>query len=49
MEPPPPSLEALVRRRPGAPLTPAKSSLWLWIALLIVTIGVAMYCVGLRH
>jgi hypothetical protein len=49
MEPPPPSLEALVRKRPGAPLSSPKSSHWLWIALLIVSIGVAMYYVGLRH
>lgn len=49
MEPPPPSLEALVRRRPGAPLTPERGSRWLWIALLMVTIGAGMYYVGLRQ
>jgi hypothetical protein len=49
MEPPPPSLEALVRKRPGAPLAPAKGSQWVWIGLLIVTIGAAMYYLGLRQ
>ena len=48
MEPPPRSLEAMVRRRPGSPLAPAKSSRWLWIALLMVTIGALFYYVGLR-
>ena len=48
MEPPPASLEALVRRSPGSPLAPSKNSRWLWVALLIVGIGAAMYYVGLR-
>jgi hypothetical protein len=49
MEPPPPSLEALVRSRPGSPLTPTKSRHWLWIAVAIVIIGVGMYYVGLHR
>ena len=48
MEPPPASLEALVRRSPGSPLAPSKNSSWVWVALLIVGIGAAMYYVGLR-
>ena len=49
MEPPPASLEALVRRRPASSTTPERSSRWLWIGLLMVTIGVVMYYAGLRR
>jgi hypothetical protein len=48
MEPPPASLEALVRKRPASPATPERSSRWLWIGLLMVTLGLAMYYAGLR-
>ena len=48
MEPPPASLEALVRKRPAPPAAPERSSRWLWIGLLMVTLGVAMYYAGLR-
>ncbi len=49
MEPPPSSLEAMVRRRPGAPSAPERSARWPWIALLMLTIGVIMYYVGQRQ
>jgi len=49
MEPPPSSLEAMVRKHPGAPRPSAKRSPWLWLALLVVSIGVVMYYVGLRQ
>lgn len=48
MEPPPSSLEAMVRKQPGLPRPPAPSSHWLWLALLVVTIGIIMYYAALR-
>jgi len=49
MEPPPASLEAMVRSRPGSPLTPERHPSWLWIALIVVTIAAAAYYVGLQQ
>jgi len=42
MEPPPASLEAMVRSRPGAPL-PARSSSWGWIALIVIVVAAVAY------
>jgi hypothetical protein len=49
MDPPPRSLEALMRKRPGGLLTPSRRWHWSWLALLIVIIGGAMYYLGLRR
>jgi hypothetical protein len=48
MEPPPPSLEALMRSRPGAPLTIERRPSWPWVVLLIIAIGAIAYYLGLR-
>jgi hypothetical protein len=49
MEPPPASLEAMVRSRPGAPLTAERRSSWIWIALIVIAIGALAYYVGLQQ
>jgi hypothetical protein len=49
MEPPPASLEAMVRSRPGSPLTPDRQPSWIWIALIVVAIGAIAYYVGLQQ
>jgi len=50
MEPPPPSLEAMVRSRSGSP-PPAleQGPSWVWIALLMIAIGAIAYYLGLTH
>ncbi|HYQ43065.1 MAG TPA: hypothetical protein VER11_13885 [Polyangiaceae bacterium] len=47
--PPPASLEAMVRSKPGAPLTPERGPTWLWTVLLIVAIGAIAYYLGLKN
>jgi len=42
MEPPPASLEAMVRSRPGSPLA-KRSSHWGWIALIVLAVGAIAY------
>ncbi|MEI9949600.1 MAG: hypothetical protein WDO74_11625 [Pseudomonadota bacterium] len=49
MEPPPASLEAMVRSRRGSPLSVERGQSWLWMVLLILAIAVIAYYVGLRH
>ncbi|HEY0467241.1 MAG TPA: hypothetical protein VGC79_23735 [Polyangiaceae bacterium] len=49
MEPPPASLEAMVRSRPGAPLTSERGPTWPWLVLLIIAIGAAAYYLGLSR
>ena len=49
MEPPPASLEAMVRSRPGAPLPAERHSTWIWVALIVVAIGAIAYYLGLRQ
>ena len=49
MEPPPASLEAMVRSRAGTPPTLEGGPSWVWVALLIVTIVAIAYYVGLKH
>jgi hypothetical protein len=49
MEPPPASLEAMVRSRPGSPLAPEKQLSWIWIALILIAIGAIAYYVGLQQ
>jgi hypothetical protein len=49
MEPPPASLEAMVRSRPGSPLAPDKQPPWLWITLIVIVIAVVAYYVGLQQ
>jgi len=48
-EPPPASLEAMVRSKPGAQLAPARRPAWLWTALLIAAIAVIAYYLGLKN
>ena len=49
MEPPPASLEAMVRSRPGAPLPPERQPPWLWVTLIVIVIGAIAYYVGLQQ
>jgi hypothetical protein len=49
MEPPPASLEAMVRSRPGSPLTPDRQPSWIWITLIVIAIGAIAYYVGLQQ
>ncbi len=49
MEPPPASLEAMVRSRPGSPLTVERGQSWLWVVLLVIAFAVIAYYVGLRR
>jgi hypothetical protein len=49
MEPPPASLEAMVRSRPGAPLPPERQSSWVWILLIVIAIAAAAYYLGLQE
>ena len=49
MDPPPASLEAMVRSKPGATMPRERASNWGWIALLVLVIGAATYYVGLHH
>jgi hypothetical protein len=49
MEPPPASLEAMVRSRPGSPPLAERGPTWVWIVALLIAIGVIAYYVGLSH
>ena len=51
MEPPPASLEAMVRSRPGAPLPPERQSSRIWVALIVIAIaiGAVAYYLGLQQ
>ena len=49
MEPPPASLEAMVRSRPGSPLPPERHSAWIWIGAIVLVIGALAYYVGLQQ
>lgn len=49
MEPPPASLEAMVRSRPGSPLSAERTSSWLWITLIVLVIAALAYYVGLQQ
>jgi hypothetical protein len=48
MEPPPASLEAMVRR-PGAPAARAGGSRRIWLAALLVSVGALAYYFWIRH
>jgi hypothetical protein len=49
MDPPPSSLEAMVRSRPGAPLSGERRPAWPWVVLLIIAIGALAYYLGLSR
>jgi hypothetical protein len=49
MEPPPPSLEAMVRSKPGVPLPAERGVSWWWTLLLIFAIGAIAYYLGISH
>jgi len=49
MEPPPPSLEAMVRSGPGAPLPSERHSSWVWVVLIVLAIGAIAYYLGLQQ
>lgn len=43
MEPPPPSLEAMIQSRGGPPSSKSGSSWLLWVALLVLAVAVTGY------
>jgi hypothetical protein len=49
MEPPPASLEAMVRSGPGAPVTPERHWSWGWTALIVIVIAAVAYYIGLQQ
>ncbi len=49
MEPPPASLEALVRSKPGSPLPRERDARWRWVVALAIVISAVAYYVGLHH
>jgi len=49
IEPPPASLEAMVRTKPREPSAPERGPNWLWTLLLIVAIGAIAYYLGLKN
>jgi hypothetical protein len=48
-EPPPSSLEAMVRSRPGSPLLPERHSSWIWLLALLAGVAVAAYFLGIHR
>ena len=49
MEPPPASLEAMMRSKPGSPLPSERAPVWAWVAGLTLLIAAAAYYLGLRR
>jgi hypothetical protein len=49
MDPPPASLEAMVRNGPRAPLISGRRSTWLWVLGLAAGIAVVAYLLGLHR
>ena len=50
MEPPPASLEAMVRSGPGSRVEPERDSTWLWVSLLLVVgVLVSIYIIRSSH
>jgi len=48
-EPPPASLEAMVRSRPGSPLATERSSSWLWVLALVAAVALTAYLLGMHR
>ena len=48
-EPPPASLEAMVRSRPGSPLPRERSFPWLWLLALAAGVAVTAYILGMQR
>jgi hypothetical protein len=49
MEPPPASLEALMRNGPRATLKRSRSSSWMWVLALVAAVAAAAYFLGLHR
>jgi hypothetical protein len=49
MEPPPASLEAMVRSRPGSLLPPERRSPWIWVAGIVIVLGAMAYYLGIQQ
>ncbi|MEO8904685.1 MAG: hypothetical protein ABI488_19895 [Polyangiaceae bacterium] len=49
MEPPPASLEAMVRSRPGSAMPGEAGRSWVWIAVLIGAVAVVAYLMGMHR
>jgi hypothetical protein len=46
MDPPPASLEAMVRSRPGSAMPGENRRSWVWVALVIAAFAAAAYVIG---
>ena len=49
MEPPPASLEAMVRSRPGSLLPPERRPPWLWVSVLVLAVVALAYYLVLQQ
>lgn len=49
MDPPPSSLQAMIRNQPGAFLTPPRGRGPWWLVVLVLALLVLAYYFGLRH
>jgi hypothetical protein len=50
MEPPPASLEAMVRSRPGVSAERERASTWIWVSMLLaVGVAIAVYVLRAAH
>ena len=49
MDPPPASLEAMVRSRPGAAMPGDESRTWVWVVALIAVVAAVAYFVGVHR
>ena len=49
MEPPPASLEAMVRSRPGSAMPGEDGRSWVWVVALVAVVAAVAYFVGVHH
>ena len=49
MEPPPASLEAMVRSRPGSSMPGEERRNWVWVVALVAVVAGLAYLVGVHH
>ena len=49
MEPPPASLEAMVRSRPGASMPGEGGRPWVWVLLAIAAVATLAYLIGVHR
>jgi hypothetical protein len=49
MEPPPASLEAMVRSRPGATMPGEERRNWVWVVALVAVVAALAYFASVQH